>query len=119
MDLYLVYEFTYHSYDDDIMECVDFFGLYEDRKEAEKMGLERILKGFDEDEVIPETFKYNEKYPILNNIDREKIKNQLKEINFFKNNDTVIMFRMYDSSIEVYSINIKKFHKKKGDKKYE
>lgn len=98
-----------------LQKTLIFFGLYEDRKEAEKMGLERILKGFDEAEVIPETFKYNEKYPI----NREKIKNQLKEINFFKNNDTVIMCRIYDKSIEVYSIKIKKFHKKKGDKKYE
>lgn len=119
MDLYLVYEFTYHNFDEDITEDVDFFGLYEDRKEAEKMGLKRILKGFDEAEVIPETFKYNEKYSILNNTDKGKIKNQLKEINFFKNNDTVIMFRMYDSSIEVYSIKIKIFRKKKGENRYE
>lgn len=102
-----------------LQNALTFFGLYEDRKKAEEIGLERILKGFDEAEVIPETFKYKERYPILDDMDRKKTINQLKEINFFKNNDTVIMCRIYDESIEVYSINIRKFHKKKGDKKYE
>lgn len=36
MDLYLVYEFTYHNFDEDIMECIDFFGLHENKEDAIK-----------------------------------------------------------------------------------
>ena len=119
MDLYLVYEFTYHSYDDDIMECVDFFGLHKNKEDAIKEALERVIKGYVECDLLPETFNYNGDYPITEESKKQKILEKLKKTNYFHHKNNVIMCRIYDKSIEVYSINIKKFNKKKGDKKYE
>ena len=103
MDLYLVYEFTYHSYDDDIMECVDFFGLHKNKEDAIKEALERVIGD----------------YPITEESKKQKILEKLKKTNYFHHKNNVIMCRIYDKSIEVYSINIKKFHKKKGENRYE
>lgn len=119
MDLYLLYEFTYHNYDDDIMECVDFFGLHKNKEDAIKEALERVIKGYVECDLLPETFNYNGDYPITEESKKQKILEKLKKTNYFHHKNNVIMCRIYDKSIEVYSINIKKFHKKKGDKKYE
>lgn len=119
MDLYLVYEFTYNDFDENISERIDFFGLYEDREDAVKKALERVVKGYVECDLLPETFNYNGDYPITEESKKQKILEKLKNTNYFHRKNNISMCRIYDKSIEVYSINIKKFHKKKGDKKYE
>ncbi len=34
MEIYLVYEFIYNNYDEDIEEGINFFGLYQNEEEA-------------------------------------------------------------------------------------
>ena len=82
-------------------------------------GFSRMWHGKTWKHVMPETFNYNGDYPITEESKKQKILEKLKKTNYFHHKNNVIMCRIYDKSIEVYSINIKKFHKKKGDKKYE
>ena len=37
MEIYLVYEFIYNNYDEDIEEGINFFGLYQNEEEAKKV----------------------------------------------------------------------------------
>ena len=52
MESYLVYEFIHHNFDEDIMEGIEFFGLYEEQEEAIKKANERVRIGLKENNVV-------------------------------------------------------------------
>ena len=125
---YLVYEFTFHNFDDDIEEQVGFFGIYNGRNSAKKMAIERVMKGIEKENCIPENLKYdeaedpdcwwNEKGKSRLEA-KENIIKKIKRAALFHNNDSVVMCRVNDRENLVYTINIREFKKEKGAKKYE
>ena len=44
MELYLVYEFIYHNFDEDREEGIEFFGLHKSKEEAIKIANRRVKK---------------------------------------------------------------------------
>jgi len=97
MTYFLVYEFTYFSYDEDIQEEILFHGLYNNKEEAIKKGNERIQMGIKDENVIVS----------------KDIKNQE---NPFVEANCVEMCRDDEDGRTVYTINIKEF-KVEGEKK--
>ena len=97
MELFLVYEFVYCSYDEDIIEEILFFGLHSNRDDAVKEGNERIQNGIENEDVIVSKDITNRENP-------------------FAERDCVEMCRDDEDGNTVYTINIKKF-KVEGDNK--
>ncbi len=90
MEGYLVYEFINHNFDEDILEEVEFFGLYEDKEEAIKKANERVQIGLKEYNV--------ELSKEISNIE-----------NPFEKTNCVEMYREDgDMEVPIYSILIKK-----------
>lgn len=99
MECYLVYEFIYHNFDEDIEENIEFFGLYKSKRDAVKKAMERIDYGIEKYDVVLSPEDYNKKKRI------------------FSKNDSVEMYRDDDEfETSIYSIRIKKL-KMKGSKK--
>ena len=94
MSCFLVYEFTYCSYDEDIPEDIIFCGLYKTIEEAIKKGNERVKIGIENVIVSKEL------------IHRE---------NPFLDTNSVEMCRDDEEVRTVYTINIKEF-KIEGEK---
>lgn len=99
MELYLVYEFIYHNFDEDREEGIEFFGLHKSKEEAIKIANRRVKKGIKEYDVVLSKEISNIKNP-------------------FKETDMVDMYRE-DDNIEapIYSICIKKFEIGRKDEK--
>ena len=96
MSCFLVYEFTYCSYDEDIPEDIIFCGLYKTIEEAIKKGNERVKIGIENENVI---------------VSKELIHRG----NPFLDTNSVEMCRDDEDGRTVYTINIKEF-KIEGEK---
>ena len=97
MSCFLVYEFTYCSYDEDIPEDIIFCGLYKTIEEAIKKGNERVKIGIENENVIVSKDLINRDNPFLET-------------------NNVAMCRDDEDGRTVYTINIKEF-KIEGEKK--
>ena len=90
MELFLVYEFVYHDFDDDRNEEIEFHGLYTDRELASKIANKRVKYGLKNFNVIID--------PDITD-----------KTNLFKNRDTVSIYRDEENlDLPVYDITIKK-----------
>ena len=90
MSYFLVYEFTYCSYDEDIPENIIFCGLYKTKEDAIKKANESVQIGIEKENVIVS-------------------KDLINRDNPFVDTDSVEMCRDYDDGRTVYTINIKEF----------
>ena len=99
MECFLVYEFVYHNFDECINEEIEFYGLYTDRKLANRVANKRIKNGIEKFDVIVDP----------------SIKDKT---NLFKNRDTVSMYRDCKDESPIYDIVIKKL-KLEGSNKNE
>ena len=97
MSYFLVYEFTYCSFDEDIPEDILFLGLYKTREDAVKKGNERIKVGIEDFNVIVSKDLINRENPFIDT-------------------NSVEMCRDDEDGRTVYTINIKEF-KVEGEKK--
>lgn len=98
MEVYLVYEFIYHNYDEDIEENIEFIGLYRNEKEAKKVARKRIKHGIKECNVVLSKNQTNKKDP-------------------FEKSNCVDMYRKNGEMVyPIYSIYIEKFNVKGKDK---
>lgn len=91
MELYLVYEFIYHNFDEDRQEGIEFFGIHKSKEKAIRIANKRVKKGIKEyDVVLSEEMSNTE--------------------NLFEKTDCVDMYRDNDEiEAPIYSICIKKF----------
>ncbi len=97
MEIYLVYEFIYNNYDEDIEEGINFFGLYQNEEEAKKIAERRIKVGKKENDVVLRDIS-NKKHP-------------------FEGANCVDMYRKDENLVSpIYSICIEKFIMKGNDK---
>lgn len=96
MSCFLVYEFTYCSYDEDIPEDIIFCGLYKTKEDAIKKGNERVQIGIEKENVIVS-------------------KDLINRDNPFIDTNSVEMCRDDEDGRTVYTINIKEF-KIEGEK---
>lgn len=90
MSCFLVYEFTYCSYDEDIPEDIIFCGLYKTIEEAKKKGNERVKIGIENENVIVSKDLINRENPFIDT-------------------NCVEMCRDDEDGRTVYTINIKEF----------
>lgn len=97
MTYFLVYEFTYCSFDEDIPENILFLGLYKNKEDAVKKGNERVKNGIENENVIVS-------------------KDLINRDNPFVVTNSVEMCRDDEDGRTVYTINIKEF-KVEGEKK--
>lgn len=97
MTYFLVFEFTYCSFDEDIPEDILFFGFHTNREDAIKKGNERIKVGIEKCNVIVSKDLKNRENPFLET-------------------NSVEMCRDDEEGRTVYTINIKEF-KVEGEKK--
>ena len=99
MELYLVYEFIYHNFDEDRQEGIEFFGIHKSKEKAVRIANKRVKKGIKEYDVVLSEEMSNTR-------------------NLFEKTDCVDMYRE-DDEIEapIYSICIKKFKIGRKDKK--
>ncbi len=97
MELYLVYEFIYHNFDEDQEESIKFFGLYQDKKQAIKVANKRVKKGIKEYDVVLSDDISNAENPF----------NETNSVDMYRENDDIVA--------PIYSIYIKKL-KMKGRK---
>lgn len=99
MELYLVYEFIYHNFDEDREEGIEFFELHKSKEKARRVANKRVKKGIKEYDVVLS----------------EEISNT---DNPFEETDTVDMYREGDEiETPIYSICIKKFKIGRKDEK--
>lgn len=63
MEVYLVYEFTYKNFDEDIEENIEFFGIFKNQDKAIEKANERIKIGLEESDVIIDKELENEENP--------------------------------------------------------
>lgn len=49
-----------------------FFGLHKNKEDAIKEALERVIKGYVDCDLLPETFNYNGDYPITEESKKQK-----------------------------------------------
>lgn len=97
MSYFLVYEFTYCSYDEDIPEDIIFCGLYKTKEDAIKKGNERVQLGIENENVIVSKDLIHREEPFIDT-------------------NSVEMCRDDEDGRTVYTINIKEF-KIEGEKK--
>ncbi len=99
MELYLVYEFIYHNFDEDRQEGIEFFGIHKSKEKAVRIANKRVKKGIKEYDVVLSEEMSNTR-------------------NLFEKTDCVDMYRE-DDEIEapIYSICIKKFKIGRKDEK--
>lgn len=97
MSYFLVYEFTYCSYDEDISEDIIFCGLYNNKEDAIKKGNERVQIGIENENVIVSKDLIHREEPFIDT-------------------NSVEMCRDDEDGRTVYTINIKEF-RIEGEKK--